>query len=80
LILISAAEKERCSHIGFLPRVLTLQTSHDYASYDETDSQKYDVHTFNRFFTFQVDRDVAMINEGVEMVIPVPSTPSAFKL
>ena len=35
---------------------------------------------FNRFFTFQVDRDVRMLNEGVEMVIPPFSAPTAFKL
>jgi len=27
-----------------------------------------------------VDRDVGMMNEGIEMIIPIPPVPCAFKL
>lgn len=40
-------------------------------SSDESDSQELiDVHMYNHFYTFQVDRKVAEANEGIEMLIP----------
>ena len=72
LILVQTkADTERCSNIGFLPRSLVPQYANDLQdSQKERDQQFLDVHTFNHFFTFQIDHDVNLVNEGVEMVIP----------
>ena len=43
---------------------LPVQTSN---SEGEEPSELVDVHMFNHFYTFQVDRDPTRTNEGVEM-------------
>jgi hypothetical protein len=53
-----------------MPSHLVFQGAKDQTTDDETNLELLDVHTFNHFYTFQVDRDVEKINEGVEMVIP----------
>ena len=70
-----------CEGVGIAPRKMVLTRSHETkallqnlkrkkgaeSSYidDIIDSGMIDVHTFNHFYTFQVDRDVDERNEGV---------------
>jgi len=37
---------------------------------DEDSFELIDVHTYNHFYTFQIDRDAGKVNEGIEMLIP----------
>jgi hypothetical protein len=69
-LLLMAANASQCDQVGFLPNQILTQ-----------DQQKdIDMHTFNHFYTFQVDRDVGKIQEGIELELPPITQPTAFTL
>jgi len=69
---IGVVAKDACDGVAFLPRELVKTGAKDVAqSGDEhTNNELVDVHTYNHFYTFQVDRQVNKVNEGIEMLIP----------
>ena len=74
----SAINKE-CDGVGFMPRQLLITGAKDIQALPplqegEDEQELVDVHMYNHFYTFQVDRDPAMTNEGVEMSLLPPST------
>ena len=59
---IGEATNVYCESVGFMPRTLVITGAKDMPSTpSEKDDDEYielvDVHTFNHFYTFQVDRD-----------------------
>ena len=73
LMLFAAAKP--CENIGFLPNTLTMTPA-----MDTWQTEAVDVHTFGRYYTFQIDRDVNQMVEGVNMKIPTTRQATTFQL
>jgi hypothetical protein len=69
---LSVIASEICDGVGFLPTELIPTGAKELAQVPVGDESKevIDVHMYNHFYTFQVDRDVGKTNEGIEMLIP----------
>lgn len=87
LILGTVRASGLCEGVSFMPTnmvvtratdILGMPSLHDPMEYDEL----VDVHSFNHFYTFQVDRDVNERNEGLVMDLVTDreraSTPEGF--
>lgn len=74
--LFAFSQAHTCEGVGFLPRELTLSQAKDY----QHSGSAVDVHTFNRFYTFQVDRDVSKLKEGIEISLPPMSSATSLTL
>ena len=63
---------EICDGVVFMPTELVSTGAKDMAQslVGEETLELVDVHTYNHFYTFQIDRDVNKENEGIEMRIP----------
>lgn len=63
---------KECEGVTFAPVEMVVTRAHDQAAmFGDTRSHEklgmVDIHTFNHFYTYQVDRDVNEHNEGVVM-------------
>ena len=72
MLASSALASQLCEGVAFMPSHMTLTRAKDQPGLQsETDSDEMhglvDVHSFNHYYTFQVDRDVNERNEGVVM-------------
>ena len=70
--LIGANAREMCEGIGFMPTELVPMRAKEQIQIQNDDeiNEIVDVHIYNHFYTFQVDRDIGKVNEGIEMLIP----------
>ena len=70
--LLGTNAREVCDGVGFLPSELVPTGAKEMAQISRGDESQelIDVHMYNHFYTFQVDRDVGKVNEGIEMLIP----------
>ena len=70
LLSLAVQAMKQCEGVTFAPSEMVLTRASDQPakfSYSDFSEKKglVDVHTFNHFYTFQVDRDINEENEGV---------------
>ena len=74
---VVSATNAQCERVGFMPRTLVITGAKDLPGLASKDAdgdpvELVDVHMYNHFYTFQVDRDPSRTNEGVEMSLMAP--------
>ena len=78
LAALPASANQICEGVAFMPHQLVVTRAKDQPGIPSQESDiatcrqapdigLVDIHTFNHFYTFQVDRDVNEVNEGLVM-------------